>query len=208
VLCLLGPNGAGKTTTLNIFMGFTAPTAGSARVDGLDVATHVEEVRGRIVYLPEQLSLYEDFTALENLDYLAALGGSTVKVADVEAALAVTGLPRDVFRRRLGTYSKGMRQKVGIALALLKNAKAVLFDEPTSGLDPTALREFVKVVGELKRRAAAVLIVTHDLYCAQKIADHVAILKNGRLVASMPNASLSAAELEAAYHDEHGTAAA
>lgn len=197
--CLLGQNGAGKTTTINLFMGFIPPDGGKALVDGREVSQNLSFVRATVGYLPEQVNLYPLLTGLENLDFFSRLAGHRYGEAELAAKLEHAGLPTDAFRRRVGTYSKGMRQKVGIAIALAKNARALLLDEPTSGLDPKAANEFSEVLLGLKEQGMAILMATHDLFRAREIGSMVGIMREGKLVAAYPASELTTTELEAAY---------
>lgn len=199
VLCLLGANGAGKSTTLNLFLNFIAPTSGVALIGGSNTAEQPELSRSQLMYLPEQMSLYNNFTAIENLEYLAVIAGVPTDQIAITAALERVGLPSRAHHQRLSTYSKGMRQKVGIALAILKNAKALLLDEPTSGLDPSATREFIEVINTLRATGTAVLMVTHDFYCALSLADEIYIMQKGETKARLNTQNLSLAQLETAY---------
>jgi ABC-2 type transport system ATP-binding protein len=205
VFCLLGANGAGKTTTINCFLGFVRPASGAALVDGVDAAAHPLATKRRLAYIPETVQLYPALTGLENLGYLAELGAGR-RFADDELLvhLADAGLPADAARRRVGGYSKGMRQKVGIALALAKGASALLLDEPTSGLDPKASNEFSALVARLSapgggRPGAAILMATHDLFRAKESGTRVGVMRRGRLLAVHRTADLTHAELEALY---------
>ncbi len=205
VFCLLGANGAGKTTTINCFLGFVRPSAGAALVDGVDAAAYPLETKRRLAYIPETVQLYPALTGLENLAYLAELGAGR-RFADGEllAHLADAGLPADAARRRVGGYSKGMRQKVGVALALAKRASALLLDEPTSGLDPKASNEFSALLARLSapadgRPGAAILMATHDLFRAKESGTRVGVMRRGRLLAVRRTADLTHAELEALY---------
>lgn len=199
VLCLLGANGAGKSTTLNLFLNFTAPTSGAALIGGVDTRIQPALTRSQLMYLPEQMNLYNNFTAIENLEYLATLAGINTDRCAVVASLERVGLQPAAHNQRLVTYSKGMRQKVGIALAILKNAKALLLDEPTSGLDPSATREFVDVINTLRASGTAVLMVTHDFYCALSLADEIYIMQKGETKARFNTENLTLPQLEAAY---------
>lgn len=200
VFCLLGANGAGKSTTLNALLGFVEPVSGRAMIDGVDLAEEPRLARSKLVYLPEQVNLYADFNAIENIQYLAALSELSLNSDEIELALRQVGLQADAWSLPLSSYSKGMRQKVGIAFAMLKKAVALLLDEPTSGLDPSATREFIEVVNKLAERGAAILMVTHDLYCAHCVADRIGIMRNGQLLQVLDKASLSLEELEDIYH--------
>lgn len=199
VYALLGPNGAGKTTTINLFLGFLAPDAGSAHVDGLDVQAEPLETKRRLAYLPEQVALYPSLSGAENLNYFAALAGHDLSAADLGGLLDRAGLQREAHGRRADTYSKGMRQKVGIALALAKGAKALLLDEPTSGLDPAASVEFSGLVRALADDGAAVLMATHDLFRVKDTATRVGVLIGGRLCEEVSGTALAATDLEALY---------
>jgi ABC-2 type transport system ATP-binding protein len=182
VFGLLGGNGAGKSTTLATFLGFLAPAAGAVRVNGRAVGEDLAAARRAIAYLPEAASLYEHLDARENLRYFLQLAGSPLEAAAIETALDRVALPPDARGRRLAGYSKGMRQKVSIALALLRDSEILLLDEPTSGLDPTAIDEFHALVRGLADAGKAILMVTHDVYGACQVADRIALLREGRLV--------------------------
>ncbi|MDE2652343.1 MAG: ABC transporter ATP-binding protein [Gemmatimonadetes bacterium] len=200
VYCLLGPNGAGKTTTINLFLGFVAPSGGQALVSGLDVSSHDRETKQQLAYIPEQVMLYRNLSGLENLEYFAALGGrgslGRDRLADI---LVEAGLERDAVGRRVSEYSKGMRQKVGIAIAMAKEAAVLLLDEPTSGLDPKASNEFSALVERLRIRGVAVLMATHDLFRAKDTGTRVGIMRYGRLVTELSTDEIGHADLERIY---------
>ena len=202
VYCLLGPNGAGKTTTINLFLGFVVPSAGRALVTGLDVSTHDRETKRRLAYIPEQVMLYRNLSGHENLEYFAALGGrdslGRERLTDI---LAEAGLERGAVDRRVSEYSKGMRQKVGIAIAIAKQVNALLLDEPTSGLDPKASNEFSALIGQLRKRGVAVLMATHDLFRAKETGTRVGIMRYGRLATEMSTDEIGHADLERIYLD-------
>lgn len=199
IFCLLGANGAGKTTTINLFLGFLEPTSGVAEVDGLEVGSNALEVKRRIAYIPEQVNLYPSLSGLENLAYFNALAGSERSDDELLEVLDSVGLDRGAAQRRVGTYSKGMRQKVGIAIAIAKEAKALLLDEPTSGLDPKASNEFSGLLRELAGRGVAVLMATHDLFRAKEVGDRVGIMRAGRLVETLSTDSVAHQDLESLY---------
>ena len=150
IYCLLGPNGAGKTTTINMLLGFLKPTRGIVRLFGMDVHKNPLEIKKYVAYVPENVNLYGDFSAVENLDYFARLAGRSLGLTELESVLHRLGLQKEVFSRRVKTFSKGMRQKLGLAIAVAKNAPVILMDEPTSGLDPMAVRDFIDVVDRLR----------------------------------------------------------
>ncbi len=200
IYCLLGANGAGKTTLVNVFLNFVAPSEGQALVDGLDVTREPLATKQLIAYIPEQVMLYGALSGLENLGYFAALAtGRRHQRGELQALLARVGLDEAAATRRVATYSKGMRQKVGIAIALAKRAKALLLDEPTSGLDPKAAAEFSQVLGEARDQGVAVLTTTHDLFHAKQNGTRIGIMREGSLVAQMCGHELSHADLEALY---------
>lgn len=202
VLCLLGANGAGKTTTLNMLLGFTAPSCGSATLDGLDLYQQASLCRQKIMYVPENVNLYPRFDAIENIRYLAVLANMKLTDQEIHEALLSSGLKQADFSKPLSDYSKGMRQKVAIAFALLKHAGLILMDEPTSGLDPVATQDFIQVVNTIKARGAAVLIVTHDLLYAHQLADRIGIMKQGHLTDLITTESLTLDQLTQRYFDQ------
>lgn len=199
IYALLGPNGAGKTTTINMFLGFLTPDDGEARVCGVSVARDPVAARRALAYIPEQVALYPRFSGIENLDYFSALGGKSHTRQELYELLERAGLQREAADRRVSGYSKGMRQKVGIALALATGAKALLLDEPTSGLDPAASHEFSRLLRRLASEGVAILMATHDLFRAREDASHVGILLGGKLVAQFTQAELEGSDLEALY---------
>ena len=199
VFCLLGANGAGKTTTINLFLGFLQPDDGWARVAGLEVSKHPLIARRAVAYIPEQVMLYGNFSGMENLAYFSELAGHKYREDDLARLLLEAGLQKDAAERRVSTYSKGMRQKVGLAIALAKQAKAILMDEPTSGLDPKASNEFSGLVQKLSQNGVAVLMATHDLFRAKEVAHRVGIMKHGRLAATLDTADISHLDLEKIY---------
>jgi ABC-2 type transport system ATP-binding protein len=200
VFCLLGANGAGKTTAINLFLNFIQPSAGRATVNGLDVTTQPLETKRHLAYIPETVMLYKNLTGLENLEYFAALAGRPDLTRQRALAyFAEVGLAAEAADRRVGTYSKGMRQKVGIAIALAKGAKALLLDEPTSGLDPKASNEFSDLLKRMSANGVAVLMATHDLFRAKESGTRVGIMKHGRLVAQHGTEEFGHADLERVY---------
>ncbi|WP_396627492.1 ABC transporter ATP-binding protein [Luteitalea sp.] len=200
VFCLLGANGAGKTTTINLFLNFIEPSSGTATIDGLDVTRAPLETKRVLAYIPETVMLYRNLTGLENLEYFAALAGRADHTrADLLRMFLEVGLGAEAAYRRVGTYSKGMRQKVGIAIALAKGAKALLLDEPTSGLDPQASNEFSALLTRLSGEGVAVLMATHDLFRAKESGTRVGIMKRGALVAVHGTAEFSHTDLERIY---------
>ncbi|QHS63646.1 ABC transporter ATP-binding protein [Chitinophaga agri] len=205
IYCLLGPNGAGKTTTINCFLGFLKPTEGSALVNGIDVVASVNEARRHIAYIPETVMLYPHLTGLENLVFFHSLTGKHLHRDHYTELLYDAGVPENAVNRSVKTYSKGMRQKVGIAIATAKGAAALLLDEPTSGLDPHASNEFSALLRRFSDEGRAVLMATHDLYRAREVASHIGIMKNGRLITSMEADAVDHYTLEHIYMEHMRT---
>lgn len=200
VFCLLGANGAGKTTTINLFLNFIPPTSGQALIKNLDVTKASLETKKYIAYIPEQVMLYKHLSGLENLEYFSALAGhSDYTRAELLGFFKEVGLADDVADKRMSTYSKGMRQKVGIAIALAKKAEALLLDEPTSGLDPKASNEFSGLLNKLSGQGCAVLMATHDLFRAKESGTRVGIMRHGKLVDTLRTDEIGHADLERIY---------
>jgi ABC-2 type transport system ATP-binding protein len=199
IICLLGANGAGKTTTLNLFLGFTAPTAGAAMVAGRIVADDPAAARASLGYVAEVVSLYPALSGAENLDFFSRLAGVTTDPVQRDAILARLRFPAGAIDRPADTYSKGMRQKLGLAIALMKGARAILLDEPLSGLDPAAANDLVAVLRETAAEGAALLVSTHDIFRAKEVATRIGIMRHGKLVDMVEPAALSATELEQLY---------
>lgn len=199
IYCLLGANGAGKTTTINLFLNFIEPTGGTAAVCGIDVTEQPLETKKLLAYIPEQVMLYSNLTAMENLRYFAQLGGHNYSPDEYRGFLNRVGLQPDAIDQRVKTYSKGMRQKVGVAIALAKHAKVLLLDEPTSGLDPKASNEFSQLLLQLKADGAAILMATHDLFRAKETGTRIGIMNEGRLVQELSTAEVSHADVERIY---------
>jgi ABC-2 type transport system ATP-binding protein len=200
IFCLLGANGAGKTTTINLFLDFIEPTSGSVTINGLEVQRHSLETKRFIAYIPEQVTLYRNLTGLENLAFFTELGGTGRRSqAELLAILKEAGLPDGAAEKRVGTYSKGMRQKVGIAIAQAKNAKALLLDEPTSGLDPKASNEFSALLTRLSQQGVAILMATHDLFRAKETGTRIGIMREGRLRQTLSTSEIGHSDLESLY---------
>lgn len=200
VLCLLGPNGAGKTTTLKMILGLETPSSGKVEVCGVDVAHDPKTARRRMAYIPEMVALHEAFTGRENLRYFASLvGGANLSRAHLEDCLIRAGLQSEAWDRRLSGYSKGMRQKVGVAIALAKGADLLVLDEPTSGLDPKSAFDFSTLMREIAVGGAGVIVATHDLFRAKDMGTQLLILKDGRIVQDIDPRAQSYGDIERAY---------
>jgi ABC-2 type transport system ATP-binding protein len=199
VYALLGPNGAGKTTTIRMLLGFVAADAGNVRAGGFSLPAQAADARRTLAYIPEQVNLYGKLSGIENLNYFSQLAGKRHGRRELEAMLAQAGLQSAAATQRVEKYSKGMRQKVGIAIALAKDAKILLLDEPTSGLDPAAANEFTARIREVAARGISVLMATHDIFRAHQVAQRIGVLARGRLVAERHAADVTLQALESEY---------
>jgi len=199
IYCLLGANGAGKTTTINLFLGFTPPSYGEVLIDGLSVVKHPLETKKLLTYIPENLMLYPNLSGIENLEYFSILSGKKHSRQQLIDFLAGAGLQTDAFGKRVAAYSKGMRQKIGIALALAKSSSVLLLDEPTSGLDPQASNEFSNLLLKMKDANVATLMATHDIFRAHSVGTHVGIMREGRLVHELRTKETTIQDLERLY---------
>ncbi|WP_404339644.1 ABC transporter ATP-binding protein [Pseudoalteromonas mariniglutinosa] len=200
IVCLLGSNGAGKTTTINLFMGFLSPDSGEAIVNGMVVANDPAAARNYLGYVDEIVTLYPSLSGRENLDFFHALSKQP-SLSDEECNRILSSLdfPMKALNSRLSTYSKGMRQKLGLAIAVAKNAKAILLDEPLSGLDPKAANDLVAVLKSLAKNGTAILLSTHDIFRAKSVGNRIGIMTGGQLVDIVDPNTLSSQDLEAVY---------
>lgn len=198
---LLGSNGAGKSTTLNILLGFLTPDSGTALINGVDTTDNSDEARKQIGYIPENVSLYPYLTGVENLDYFCKLNNKNHSPEKLEEFLDKCGLDSEFHNMRTETYSKGMRQKVGIAIALAKEASVYLLDEPASGLDPLASNELSALLRKLASNGAGILMASHDIFRIRETCNRIGIIKNGELLKEMDTSDVSTNELENIYID-------
>lgn len=196
IYCLLGANGAGKSTTINLFMGFTLPDEGKAIVNNKIVSG---KPIADIAYIPENVMLYPGLTGIQNLEYLSRLSGKKYAAGQLKNFLLEAGLPEDYINKPVKEYSKGMRQKVGIALTVAKDASVLFLDEPTSGLDPQASNEFSELLHKLRNKGVTVLMVTHDLFRAKEVANTIGIMNEGKLLKQIEADTISHTELEVLY---------
>lgn len=197
VFGFLGPNGAGKTTTLLMLLGLTEPTSGKARVLGIDPIREPIKVKGMIGYMPENMGFYADLDALQTLQFVAELNGLNKAVAEerIESALKTVGLA-DEAKKKVGAYSRGMRQRLGIAELLIKEPKVAFLDEPTLGLDPDATNWMMQLVERLSReRKMTVVLSSHLLHLVQRICHRVGIMIKGKMVAKGPLEELAREKL-------------
>ncbi len=200
IFCMFGANGAGKTTTINLLLNFIPPTEGTALIEGIDVTKDPLKAKRHVAFVSENVMLYGNFSAIQNLDYFSKLAGKrTLTKADYAAVLERVGLQKDAFDRRIKNFSKGMRQKLGIAIALVKDAANILLDEPTSGLDPQSGREFLEILVQMRDQGKSVFMSTHDIFRAKLIADRVGFMRKGRMVMMKTRKELEGEDLTDLY---------
>jgi len=181
----LGPNGSGKTTTLLMLIGLTEPTKGWARVAGFDPTKEAIKVKEIVGYIPENIGFYNDMNATENLRFIARLNNISDAVSSpkIEEALEIVGLKEEA-EKKIEAYSRGMRQRLGIAEIYLKEPKVVFLDEPTLGLDPDGTTKIIEYIQSLsKDKNMTILLSSHDLKQVQKISHRIGIMINGRMIA-------------------------
>ncbi|GIV78087.1 ABC transporter ATP-binding protein [Litorilinea aerophila] len=200
VFGLLGPNGSGKTTTILMLLGLTDPTAGTVEVLGFDPQRHPLSVKARVGYLPDQVGFYDNLTGRENLTYIAKLNGIPRAEAyrRIDEALDRMGLA-EAADRPVSTYSRGMRQRLGVAELLLKHPQIIIMDEPTLGLDPEAARLFLRIIRDLRDEGITILLSSHLLYQVQEVCDRVGLFSRGRMVLEGTVQSLAQRVLGGAY---------
>ena len=201
ILCLLGANGAGKSTIINILLNFTLPSLGTTEINNLDVIKNPIKTKEFLTYIPENLMLYPTLSAVENLDYFTKLSNKTFDQQQLQNYLSEAGLEKAAHNNRVNTFSKGMRQKVGIALAIAKESKVLLLDEPTSGLDPKSSNEFISLLKKMKDDGVAILMATHDLFRAKEVSTHIGIMRSGILENYSSTSELTLKQLETIYLD-------
>ena len=200
IYCLLGANGAGKTTTINLFLNLIRPTSGRASVCGIDVTSESFEAKKRLAYVSEHVLLYSNFTARENLEFFVKLGGKRdLKREDYHMALREVGLQEKAFEQRVAELSKGMRQKLGIAIAKALDPPVIILDEPTAGLDPRAAADCLELLDDMRTHGKSILMTTQDIFRAKDIANRVGIMKEGRKVVEHTRGELANENLEDLY---------
>ncbi len=199
IYCLLGANGAGKTTTINLLLNLVQPENGNAKIGGMNTDDYPLKTKQKLTYIPENLSLYPSLSGVENLRFFSGLSGIKLSNNDAASYLKEAGLQLDAADKRVGVYSKGMRQKVAIALALARKSKVLLLDEPTSGLDPAASSDFAMLLTDMKERGAAILMATHDLFRAKETGTKIGIMNKGTLVEELAATDVTHSDLEKIY---------
>ncbi len=180
IFALLGANGAGKTSTMMLILGFTPPTEGTAFINGIDICKDPLKAKQHIAYVSENVRLYGNFTAIQNIRFFTGLmNGKKPTEDEIADVLKSVGLQEEAWTRRVKGFSKGMRQRLGIATAILKDTEVILLDEPTSGLDPKGGKEFLRNLNALREKGKAILMSTHDIFRARDIADRIGIMNKG-----------------------------
>jgi ABC-2 type transport system ATP-binding protein len=211
IFCMFGANGAGKTTAINLFLGFIPPSEGTALIEGIDVVKEPLKSKEYVSFVSENVMLYDNFTAYQNLDYFSKLADKrNLTKAEYAHVMKQVGLQEEAFDMRTRNYSKGMRQKLGIAVAILKDAPNLVLDEPTSGLDPKSGQEFLDLIMELKGEGKSIFISSHDIFRAKYIADRVGFMLQGKLVMMKTKKELKGEDLNKLYVEymqEHSVAA-
>ena len=200
ILVMLGANGAGKTSTIMLILGFTEPTAGTVTIKGIDVQKDPLAAKKHVAYVSENVMLYPGFTARQNMEFFTRLSGrNDVSEHEYKAVFRRVGLAENALQRRVRGFSKGMRQRLGIAIAILKKAGLIVLDEPTSGLDPKGGFEFLQILGELKAEGHAILMSSHDIFRAKTIADRIGIMRGGSMLQILDRAETGNVDLEKLY---------
>jgi ABC-2 type transport system ATP-binding protein len=210
IFCMFGANGAGKTTAINLFLGFIPPTEGTALIEGVDVVKEPLKSKEHVSFVSENVMLYGNFSAYQNLDYFSKLAGKrNLKKADYAEVMKRVGLQEEAFEMRIKNFSKGMRQKLGIAVAILKDTPNLILDEPTSGLDPRSGQEFLELLLELREKEKSIFISSHDIFRAKYIADRVGFMLQGKMVMMKTQEELKGEDLNELYleymHEHAGT---
>ena len=200
IFALLGANGAGKTSTMMLILNFTTPTRGTAYINGINVCTHPLESKKHVAYVSENVRLYDNFTAMQNIKFFTGLmPKSKITSQQIRDTLIMTGLQEGAWNRRIKGFSKGMRQKVGLAIAILKDTEVILLDEPTSGLDPKGGKDFLSILTMLREQNKAIFMSTHDIFRARTIADRIGIMNKGTIRTIIKKSEFESLDLEELY---------
>lgn len=191
---LLGPNGAGKSTTILMLLGLTEPSAGEARICGLNAARNPIPVKRKVGYMPDNVGFYNELTALENLTYIGRLNGiPEAEVKDRALSMLVEVGLEAAIHKKAGAFSRGMKQRLGLADVLLKQPEVIILDEPTLGIDPTGVRDFLELIRQLSQaQGLTILLSSHHLHQVQQVCNRVGIFVGGRLLAEGNIESLAA----------------
>lgn len=200
IFCMFGANGAGKTTAINLFLNFIPPTEGTVFIEGIDMTQEPLKAKDFVSFVSENVTLYGNFSAFQNINYFSKLAGKRNLTRDDYAkVMKRVGLQEDAFNMRTKNFSKGMRQKLGIAIAIIKDAPNIILDEPTSGLDPKSGQEFLVLLSELRDQEKSIFMSTHDIFRAKFVADRVGFMQKGKLVMLKTKEELAGEDLNQLY---------
>ncbi len=200
IFCMFGANGAGKTTAINLFLNFIPPTEGTVFIEGIDMVQEPLKAKEFVSFVSENVTLYGNFSAFQNINYFSKLAGKRNLTRDDYAeVMKRIGLQEEAFNMRTKNFSKGMRQKLGIAIAIIKDAPNIILDEPTSGLDPKSGQEFLILLSELRDQGKSIFMSTHDIFRAKFVADRVGFMQKGKLVMLKTKDELAGEDLNQLY---------
>jgi len=200
IFCMFGANGAGKTTAINLFLNFIPPTEGTVIIEGIDMTQEPLKAKDFVSFVSENVTLYGNFSAFQNINYFSKLAGKRNLTRDDYAnVMKRVGLQEEAFNMRTKNFSKGMLQKLGIAIAIIKDAPNIILDEPTSGLDPKSGQEFLVLLSELRDQGKSIFMSTHDIFRAKFIADRVGFMQRGKLVMLKTKEELAGEDLNQLY---------
>ncbi len=200
IFCMFGANGAGKTTAINLFLNFIPPTEGTVFIEGIDMIKEPLKAKDFVSFVSENVTLYGNFSAFQNINYFSKLAGKrNLTRDDYSNVMKRVGLQEEAFNMRTKNFSKGMRQKLGIAIAIIKDAPNIILDEPTSGLDPKSGQEFLVLLSELRDLGKSIFMSTHDIFRAKFVADRVGFMQKGKLVMLKSKEELAGEDLNQLY---------
>jgi len=200
IFCMFGANGAGKTTTINLFLNFIQPTEGTTLIEGIDVTKEPLKSKDYVSFVSENVMLYDNFSAFQNISYFSKLAGKrNLTKDDYAQVFKRVGLQEEAFNMRTKKFSKGMRQKLGIAIAIVKDVPNIILDEPTSGLDPRSGQEFLELLLELRDKGKSIFMSSHDIFRAKYIADNVGFMMKGKMVMLQSKEELKDQDLNKLY---------
>jgi ABC-2 type transport system ATP-binding protein len=200
IFCMFGANGAGKTTAINLFLNFIPPTEGTVIIEGIDMTKEPLKAKDFVSFVSENVMLYGNFSAFQNINYFSKLAGKrNLTRDDYSNVMKRVGLQEEAFNMRTKNFSKGMLQKLGIAIAIIKDAPNIILDEPTSGLDPKSGQEFLVLLSELRDQGKSIFMSTHDIFRAKFVADRVGFMQKGKLVMLKTKEELAGEDLNQLY---------
>ena len=200
IFCMFGANGAGKTTAINLFLNFIPPTEGTVTIEGIDMIQEPLKAKEFVSFVSENVMMYGNFSAFQNINYFSKLAGKrNLTREDYAKVMKRVGLQEEAFNMRTKNFSKGMRQKLGIAIAIIKDVPNIILDEPTSGLDPKSGQEFLVLLSELRDLGKSIFMSTHDIFRAKFVADRVGFMQKGKLVMLKTKEELAGEDLNQLY---------